>query len=214
MSDLIASGATSFNGSNWEDLNRLIALAKFKFVVDDDYWIVVDGIRQTPDGEKRSAHLASQFSGAALDWVATTYATTPAVFNNFDGFVTATRQAFGVDDNNITALCQAKLGDLSWGTEVPSFFAELDRLFLALGISGHSTRVAHVMNKLPMEVRRQLADQGREFANYDTMRAWFNTRWALTPASVGKKAAVGKKPRCGNCGKKGHDATVCRSSKN
>lgn len=215
MSNLTASGATRFNGANWEDLNRLIALAKFKFLVDDDYWVLSDDTRARPDDEKRSAYLASQFEGPALDWVASTHATTPAVFNNFDGFVSAVRQGFGVADDNIKALCRAKLDELRWVSEVPTFFAELDRLFLFLGITGHDTRIAHVMGKLPNDLKGSLAEQGRMFHNYDTMREFLNTRWALMPRRVdGKKTGTTKKSRCGSCGKKGHTATECRSTKN
>jgi hypothetical protein len=216
MSDLVSSSTTKFNGANWEDLNRLIALAKFKFLVDDEYWVVDDGFRTVPDNAKRSAHLASQFEGAALDWVASTYGSNPQTFDNFEGFITAVRQGFGVADDNIRALCRAKLDELAWGAEVPSFFAELDRLFLALGIGGHDTRIAHVTSKLPPSMKLTLADQGRMFHNYDTMREFLNTRWALMPKhGVGKKATIGnKRQKCKGCGKKGHSATECRSAKN
>lgn len=216
MSDLTSSNATRFNGANWEDLNRLIALAKFKFLVDDDYWIVDGGVRQGADDQKRSAYLASQFEGPALDWVASTHATTPVVFNNFNGFVAAVRQGFGVADDNIKALCRAKLDELRWVPEVPTFFAEMDRLFLFLGITGHDTRIAHVTSKLPDSLKQQLAEQGRMFQNYDTMREFLNTRWALMPktSGVGKKATTHKKSRCGSCGRKGHTASECRTTKN
>jgi hypothetical protein len=64
-------------------------------------------------------------------------------------------------------------------------------------------------------MKAKLAEQGLSFSNYDTMRERFNLMWALDPTrskvvTQGKK----KKPRCGSCGKKGHVAAECRSSKN
>lgn len=195
----------SFSGHDWENLNRLVALARFEFMRNGDYTNADD----TPINDARCAFLAQHFTGPALDWVASIHATTPAVFNSFDGFVAAVRQGFGVAEDNIRSLCMTKLDDLKWQSDVPVFFAEIDRLFLALAITGHDTRIAHVSGKLPTEMRRVLADQGRSFRNYDTMREFLNTRWALMP-----KVTTVAKTKCGNCGKKGHDASACRKSKN
>lgn len=195
----------TFSGHDWENLNRLVALAKFEFLRNDDY-IRTDG---TANESARCAYLAQSFTGPALDWVASIHSTNPAAFTSFDGFVLAVRQGFGVAEDNIRSLCLTKLDDLRWASDVPVFFAELDRLFLALAITGHDTRIAHVTSKLPPDVKRSLADQGRTFNNYDTMREFLNTRWALMP-----KSHHGPKSKCGNCGKKGHDASACRKSKN
>ena len=200
-----------FRGDNWEDLNRLVALAKFKFLQDSDYYSVDDDGRRIPEHEARCAYLAESFEGPALDWVASIYATAPTTFSNFDGFVTAVRQGFGVAQENITALCRAKLDDLQMGSDVPTFYAELDRLFLALGISGDSTKIAYAQAKLSPHFKRILAEQGRVFHNYSTMREHCNAVWALSPKS---HLTNKKKPRCGSCGKKGHTAPECRGSKN
>jgi len=189
-----------FNGSNWQALNRVVALCKFSFLQDEDY----------DDNEQRKcAHLASRFEGPALDWAATV-SSTPASMNNFDAFVTATREAFGIADNNITALLRRDLDQLQWSSDVPVFFAEFDRLTLGLGITSHETRVAMVESKLPIAMKIRLAEQALSFANYDTMRERFNCMWALDP-SRGKATGATKKPRCGSCGKKGHQASECRS---
>lgn len=200
-----------FHGANWEDLNRLVALAKFKFLQDSDYFIEDDDGTRTPRPEAQCAYLAEQFEGPALDWVASIHATAPTTFSNFDGFVAAVRQGFGVASENITALCRAKLDDLRMGTDVPSFFAELDRLFLALAIVGDSTKIAYAQSKLSPHYKRILAEQGRVFHNYSTMREHCNAVWALSPAA---SKSTSKRPRCGNCGKKGHTAPDCRGSKN
>lgn len=192
-----------FNGSNWSALNRIVALARFQFAQDDDY-----------DTENRKcAYLAQRFDGPALDWVASTYATEGTLHDSFDGFVDRTRQAFGIADNNITALLRRDLDQLSWQSEVPVFFAEFDRLTLALGIISHETRVAMIEQKLPVRLKTLLAEQCLSFSNYDTMRERFNGMWAMDP-SKGKQVTQGStRPRCGNCKKKGHTAADCRGTK-
>ena len=190
-----------FNGSNWPVLNQLTALARFHFLQDDSY---------DDEEAKRCAFLASRFEGPALDWAASL---PEASMNDYAAFLTATRQAFGIADNNITALLRRDLDQLQWSTDVPVFFAEFDRLTLALGIDSHETRVAMVESKLPLSMKVRLAEQCLSFANYDTMRERFNGMWAMDP-SRGRATGGGKKSRCGSCGKKGHQASECRGRKN
>lgn len=192
-----------FNGSNWQVLNRIVAQAKFIFLQDTDY---------DDDHPKRCAFLASQFEGPALDWVASAHTNNGALFAHFEGFIDETRQAFGIADNNITALLRRELDTLSWDSEVPVFFAEFDRLTLALGITNHETRVAMVESKLPTEMKKLLASQALSFSNYDTMRERFNCMWAMDPTRT-KTVTRNKKPRCGTCGRKGHISDQCRSGK-
>ena len=177
-------GGPRFNGSNWQDLNRAIALARFAFAQDDDY---------TNNEPRQCAYLAS----------------------TFDGFVEATRQAFGIADNNITALVRRDLDQLTWHQDVPVFFAEFDRLTLFLGITSHETRCAMVEQKLPQHMKVKLAEQALSFSNYDTMRERLNIMWAMDPTR-GKTVTQGRKrARCASCGKKGHSSSECRSkSKN
>lgn len=191
-----------FNGSNWQALTRVVALARFQFIQDDDY---------DDNEERKCAYLATRFEGPALDWAASISTSNPAVLTHFDGFVEAAREAFGVADNNITALLRRDLDQLMWSSDVPVFFAEFDRLTLGLGITSHETRVAMVEAKLPTGMKTRLAEQALSFANYDTMRERFNCMWALDP-SRGKATGTTKKPRCGSCGKKGHHASECRGS--
>ena len=190
-----------FNGSNWQVLNQIVALARFQFLQDDDY----DG-----NDARKCAYLAMQYDGPALDWAASLPATAMA---NFEGFIDATRQAFGVAENNITALLRRDLDQLQWNKDVPVFFAEFDRITLALGITSHETRVAMVESKLPMMMKVRLAEQCLSFSNYDTMRERFNGMWAMDP-SRGKATGSTKKARCATCGKKGHQSSECRGSKN
>lgn len=190
-----------FNGSNWQALNQIVALAKFQFLQDDDY---------DDNGARQCAYLASRYTGPALDWAATL---PPNRMMNFDAFVLLTREAFGIADNNITALLRRDLDALAWNSDVPVFFSEFDRLTHALGITTHETRIAMVEAKLPQSMKIRLAEQALSFSNYDTMRERFNCMWAMDPSRG--RATGNKKPRCGSCGKKGHTATDCKgSSKN
>jgi len=200
MVHTVETDELKFNGSNWQALNRVVALAKFAFLQDDDY---------SENDERRCAYVAARFEGAALDWVATL----PDVsFTNYAAFINATREAFGIADNNITALLRRDLDSLQWSSNVPVFFSEFDRMTLALGITSHETRVAMVEAKLPMNMKVRLAEQCLSFANYDTMRERFNGMWAMDP-SRGRATGTTKRTRCSACGKRGHPAGECRGSK-
>ncbi|GKT74219.1 hypothetical protein ColTof4_06642 [Colletotrichum tofieldiae] len=125
-----------FDGSNWGDLDRHVALARFAFLQDDDY----------DDNEpRRCAWLAQQFSGPALDWAAQTLSSNAAAMNDFDGYITTLKLAFGVEADNITAVRRNYLDDLHWSSHVPTFFAEFDRLSLQLGLTGHAVRIQLVL---------------------------------------------------------------------
>lgn len=197
----------TFRGDNWQDLNRLVALAKFHFTQEND-----DDVTQA----QYCAYLAQRFSGPALDWVAMAYSTRPALFANFDRFVIEVRQSFGVADNNITALLRRDLDQLAWNANVPVFFSEFDRLTLGLDITSNETRVAMVEQKLPQHMKKLLAEQALSFSNYDTMRERLNCMWALDPTR-GKTMLVhtahASRPRCGRCGRRGHAAPECRGQK-
>jgi len=201
MSD--ATGAVKFNGSNWQALNRVIATSRFHFLIDDD----------CDTATRQCAYLALQYEGPALDWVAQACATDPEVFKHFERFIDATREAFGIADNNIIALLRRDLDQLRWSSDVPVFFAEFDRLTHSLGITSHETRVAMVEGKLPVQMKIRLAEQALSFSNYDTMRERFNCMWALDPSRGQATASRGRKTSCANCGRKGHQAPECRGSK-
>jgi hypothetical protein len=206
-----------FNGSNWEDLNRHIALAKLQFLWDSDYSMdAPGGTNRVPNEEARCAFLASKFDGPALDWVQAQTAQNFSIFRTWYGFITLVRNAFGVDDDNIKVLCQGKLDNLRFGQDVPIFFSEIERYFTAIGITGDDTKITIVMQKLPQTVKHMLADQGLQFHNYDTMKKRLLTRWAMQASlhtTTSRNPSHGK-VKCENCGKKGHTASVCRKPKN
>lgn len=196
----------TFNGSNWEDLDRLVARAKFEFLLKEEF----------DDHEpRRCAYLSLSFAGPALDWSASAHEAQPAILENFDGYVTAVKQAFGVEANGIQALRRNQLDALRWGVNVPVFFAEFDRLTFQLGITDHGTKIVMLTTKLPTSLRAELARQALDFANYETMRERLITMWALNPITVPGTEGSRKTARCGSCGRKGHTATDCRrGSKN
>lgn len=204
---LTAAPVVTFNGSNWEDLERLVAKARFAFLLNDDF----------EDNEpRRCAYLSSYFSGPALDWAGNAQQHTPAIFEDFDGYIVNLKQAFGVEANGIQALRRNQLDALRWGVNVPVFFAEFDRLTFQLGITDHGTRIVMLQNKLSLSLRTEMARQALDFNNYETMRERLITMWALNPIA-GPTPTEGsrKRPRCGSCGRNGHTAADCRrGSKN
>ena len=191
-----------FHGANWENLDRIIALARFKCLTDEAY----------EDDPAKCAYLATFFEGPALDWAGAIYGSQPSAFDDFQRFIVAVKQAFGVEDNNITALRRKALDNLRWTHDVPVFFADFDRITFQLGITDHSTKIAMVQAKLPTHLKQLLADQALSFENYETMRERLNTMWALNPHRALDTIPVATtRPKCAACGKKGHRAEVCRS---
>lgn len=201
----------SFDGSNWQDLTRLVTIARLTFLQDEDY---DDAPR------KQCAFLAQSFRGAALDWVGSYQAAVPTAFNNFDGFVEAARNQFGISDQGLSAQRRGQLEALTWRPDLPVFFAEFDRLTHLLDLNGDAVKIALVRSKLPTHVAKLLAEQALDFANYSTMRERLLTMWSLDPSrrvaqsGPSSEGTNKKRPRCGRCGKKGHTATDCRATKN
>lgn len=198
--------STTFDGSDWSTLNRIIGECKLAFLQDDEY---------DDDHVKRCALLASRFSGAALDYVGIQMAMRgdKVALGNWDQFIEDVRDRFGILDENITALRRRQLEQLQFNNDAPIFFAELDGLFTDLGITGSPARIAYLQTKLPPRIKSQFAEQALSFASYEVMRSRVNMMWALDPGP--SKPTLGpKKPRCGTCGKRGHVASDCRKSKN
>ena len=198
--------ALSFDGSNWEDLTRLVTQSTLARLLESE-------INSDAD---QCAWLARHFSGPAIDWVGVAYTANPLIFENFGDFCERTRQQFGVSDEGLEARRRGQLEALKWSTDLPVFFAEFDRLTTLCSLHGDAVRIALLRNKLPVHTQKLLAEQALDFHNYDTMRERLLTMWALDP---NKSTAVHaspqtKRPRCGRCGKKGHTASDCRGTKN
>lgn len=184
-------------------MGRAVTTARLHFLMNAEEY---------EDEGAKCAYLATMFEGPALDWVSTDLFVRRTRHANFDAFVTAVREAFGVADNNITALLRRDLDALEWRSDVPVFFAEFDRLTQGLGITNHETRVAMVEQKLPVAMKVKLAEQALSFSNYETMRERLNLMWAMDPTRNARVTQT-KKPRCGSCGKKGHTSLNCRAKK-
>jgi len=195
-----------FHGSNWEDLDRMVAQSEFTFLQDTDY---------DDNPVKKCAFLASKFLGPALDWVADQRRSDVNFFDDYTAFITATKQAFGVEATNIQALRRQALDNLKWDKDVPVFFATFDTITRQLGITADQTKIVLLRTKLPLSIMEEFARQSLDFTHYPTMRERLNTMWALDPhRQIRKDAEITKKPRCGSCGKKGHVAKNCTAPKN
>lgn len=203
----------TFDGSNWQELTRLVALAHFKFLqsaaLEDDPYA---------GASAKCAYLCSRFSGPALDWAASQLLNPTLNFANFDAFVTNARNQFGISDDGLRAQHRGQLEALKWQTDLPIFFAEFDRLCTLMHLQGDEVKIAMVRSKLPVHVQKLLAEQALDFHDYGTMRERLLTMWNLDPnkqtaVSHVSSGSTSKRPRCGRCGKKGHTASECRTKK-
>lgn len=192
-----------FDGSNWEDLTRLVALAKLfrhsQTEVDSDI--------------TQSAWVARQFRGPALDWVANILVAEEALLGNFNGFIQRCRDYFGITDELVQAHQRVQLDALTWHKDVPTFFAEFERLSHACGMGGENAgKVTLLLAKVPEKQRTILARQTPQPTTYAQHRERLLSVWATDPTATGvatdKEAS---RPKCGRCGKKGHTASNCRS---
>jgi len=201
-----------FDGSNWQDLQRLVTASRMKFLQTS----ALDPDPYEEDSAK-CAYLISFLKGPALDWAGAQYDANAQVVNQFSVFVQNLRNTFGVSDEGLAAQRRGQLEGLKWQSDLPVFFAEFDRLTQLLQINDDAAKIAMVRNKLPLQVQKLLAEQALNFAHYGTMRERLITMWALDPhrqsavASTASPASGSKKrPRCGKCGRKGHTASDCR----
>ena len=195
----------TFDGSNWEDLARLVTQARMTRLTNSD----ID------DDSSMGAWLALRLRGAAADWFGKEYASDATMLLGFNAWIERMRQHFGVSDDGLRARRRGQLEGLAWQADLPLFFAEYDRLTSLLGVNDSAAKIAMLRGKLPVHVQKLLAEQALDFADYGTMRERLLTMWALDPAkNTAVRSSGAKKPKCGRCGKKGHAASDCRSAKN
>lgn len=193
-----------FDGSNWEDLSRLVTLAKLNRASGTEV-----------DSEStESSWLARQFTGAALDWVTVQLNLKPALLDKFNDFVQSVRDHFGITDALVQSHQRVQLDALTWRKDAPTFFAEFDRLALECGLGADgNAKIILAYAKLPTHIHTVLAQQNYVAPSYANLRDRVLTLWVLDPKSHGHKVdqTSAKKPRCGRCGKRGHAASECRT---
>jgi hypothetical protein len=211
MSDatILPAKAVPFDGSNWQDLQRLVTSSRMKF-------LQTAGLDTDPYEEDtaKCGYLTSFFTGAALDWAGQQFDLNPAIMNNFGNYVSTVRNAFGISDQGLQAQWRGQLEGLKWRPDLAVFFAEFDRLTALLNVTGHDARIALVRSKLPFATQKLLAEQALNFNNYETMRERLLQMWALDPSKGAGTDVLTTRPakvRCSKCGKKGHAASNCRS---
>ena len=202
-----------FYGHDGQNLDRLVALAQFKFLAEDAYYVAppTAATATAPasaggDATIQSGYLITRFRGAALDWAVAVSQSNPRTLINFRGFVTACKEHFGISDETVQIMRRGELDSLRWGHDVAVFFAEFDRLTFGLGINSDEAKITMVSSKLPAHVNKLLAEQALVFNSYSTMRQRIITMWALGAFGKSTDAAT-----CSMCGKRGHNASNCRS---
>jgi hypothetical protein len=193
----------TFDGSNWEDLTRLITLAKLhrasQTEVDSD--------------TTQSTWCARQFTGPALDWVGLILIVDKPLLDNFDKFITKLNDHFGITATLISTHQRVQLEALKWRRDAPTFFAEFSRLATECGLGGENAgKLTLLMSKVPDAQKTILARQTPPPTTYAETRARLLSIWANDPHSTGVQIEKSQtKPKCGKCGKKGHTASDCRT---
>lgn len=200
-----SSSDLTFDGSNWEDLARLATQAKLMRLSETEV-----------DSDKtQSAWLARHYVGAAMDWFVNTWALKTKLLDDFEEFLTETRNAFGITDDLVLYHGRTQLEALRWRNDLPTFFAEFDRLSLQCGLGADTAgKLELLRTKIPEASNTLLAQQAFVPSSYVALRTRLLTMWVLDPKSSTSKAdKINKsKPKCGRCGKKGHTSAECRSS--
>lgn len=193
-----------FDGSNWEDLSRLCTLSKLhRFSATE------------VDNEKtQSAWVARHFTGPALDFLTQQMTVKTNLFDDFTKFTDIVREEFGITEELLVHHWRAQLEGLAWRTDLPTFFAEFDRLTQQCGMGANdTTKIVLLTAKMPTNLRRSLANQAFAPTRYTDWKSGLLTRWTLDPQGTSSKIDKGgkSKPKCGKCNKKGHTASECRS---
>src|ERR1700759_3992232 len=128
----MSDATPTFSGSNWQDLTRLVVATKLTFIQDA---ALEDDEQKYSSAPAQCAKLASSFTGPALDWVGQRYESTGgSLFNDYNQFVLDVRNAFGISDEGLSAQRRMELDALTWSSDLPVFFAEFDRLTVALNL--------------------------------------------------------------------------------
>lgn len=196
-------GAPLFDGTNPEDLSRLIALSKLEL-----------SFASSDNEEDRTAWLGQHFEGAALDWLEHELQDDATILSDFDEFVAQAKLNFGITDDVLTSRWQVQLDALKWGADTPTFLSEFDRLTRKLGLTTQEVRLQLLRGKLPATILSQWADQAYILRDYAEVRNRLLTSHALRPGGLAAQGAQrAARPKCGNCGKRGHSAAQCRKGK-
>lgn len=193
----------TFDGSNWQDLSRLITLAKLHR----------HSATEVDSDTTQSTWCARQFRGPALDWVTNILLTEAVLLDNFDQFTKRLRDHFGITDELVQAHQRTQLDGLKWHKDLPTFFAEFERLAHACGMGGeNSGKVTLLVSKIPEKQRTILSRQESQPATYKEYRRRLLALWVADPTSTGHaQDKQSSKPHCGKCGKKGHTASTCHT---
>lgn len=198
----------TFDGSNWEDLDRIVAKAGLQVVLDQ------------ADDDKRpalmAAYAAQLLAGAALDWyVANSLkpAATRADVSTADKLRTQLKSHFGITTELLTTYHRHQLDQLKWDpVDIHTFFADFERHTAQLGMLGDSSKIMSLKPKLPEAVQRLVADWGLSGITYANMRERLMA--TMLQGGTGTKGPpMVRRVKCSHCGKRGHRAQECRNPK-
>lgn len=194
-----------FDGTNLEDLARASSYAQLKCVLDKDLDLDQHG----------HVVLAMLLRGAAQDWFVANSLKPVAGRADVSSITKLENQLkafFGITSEHIIMMQRQQLEQLKWTPSDPiTFFADFERLSVSLGMLGDSSRLLALTPKMPTTIIQQIAALGLPGITYSTYR-----ERVIAMTIMGARSGAGpnqKRVKCSNCGKRGHDAKVCRNPK-
>jgi len=196
-----------FDGSNWDDLDRLSTRSFLTVALDKS-------IEEKDKPERAAVLMALSLGGAALDWYSANAAKGQTALNvsTPQNLKNQLMIAFGWTESLGKEMLRHQLAQLAWDPQdLPTFFADFTRLTTALGMLGDASRMMMLREKVPKAMWETAANWGIVDMTFSTFR-----ERALAVAMMGgggAKTPTAKRVKCGNCGKRGHSADKCRNPK-
>lgn len=211
MSELVAIKGIPdrvFDGVDYDQFLQLAGHIEFAAIYNPDKF---------DSDRKKCAYAAAHFRGAAMTWV---LGRAPFVegstvldnWGNFQALVMSSCCGLTTDDH-LREQRQRNLEALRvTHDDVPTFFAEFERLTANMGTTSDVSRLALLRPKLPAYYLEALATNGQVFDRYQRVKTFCINVWTLRPSRTRTNPGTERATlKCAKCGKKGHDAVACRS---
>lgn len=164
---------------------------------------------------QRVAFSVSGLRGVAIEWIGTTLAADTSLIGppgDWRKYKAILQDRWGQSGGNAQRQAQLRLAQLEFGKDLTVFqwLSEIEALAAAIGSTSDVSMLTIVMLKVPQWAREKIYGGG---GNLNTWKLLRDRIIVLDSAGIltkpGKKGGGKKKPKCGNCGKKGHSAAEC-----
>ena len=192
---------TMLYDGNPTNLNRFLAHVAAVVIVNRGAFIT-DGLK--------NAYMVTCFEGAALDWWVSLYTEEPTVLDvqPHAAFVERLKQRFGFGQKPAELIAETQLARLKQSGDFMEFLAKFEGLCDETNL-GDDLRRMLLQEKITGRLKQALSDSGDPLSRYSKLRDFLITVYARQLGSNQPAHRV----KCGNCGKRGHNATQCRSPK-